>query len=217
MQGVANDASIVAVQVFSFDTQRRELPTAYTQGQSAAMDAVMRAMTPGTTNNPYTVNSSIAGGNHVTICPYVDQVYQNAVTVLYGWGVPVVASTGNQSNRGLIGFPSCMKNVIKVGALQNFGYGTTIIGSSLGDPANWPGDYSWLAPGYGVISAGNANSPQYMPLGGTSQAAPHVAGVHALIKSAFPEKSVLQLSQWIETREPQSGPMNAAADDVAAV
>lgn len=215
LQGVANEADIVAIQAYSFDRARIKEPLIFQQDLEAALTALASAMTAGTTNNPYTVNISAGGKSMVqpTSCPWLSTAAQTAITTLYGLGVPVIASTGNDGLRSGVSFPSCLKNVIKVGAVANYGYGTQITGTNLGDPLNYNGDYFWMAPGYGVTSASNTSATSFIKMGGTSQAAPHVAGLYALVKAGIPGVSVIDISRWMEQRAPSAlDPMNAAEE-----
>ena len=85
--------------------------------------------------------------------------------------------------------------------------------TNLANPANFPGDYFWMAPGGGegtfVESSFNSSiavngfTQATGPIEGTSQAAPHVAGLYALIKAAIPGISVDGASEWIRLNASQ--------------
>ncbi|MDP2369190.1 S8 family serine peptidase [Rhodoferax sp.] len=113
-----------------------------------------------------------------------------AISTIHNMGIPVVAATGNDSNKTGMRAPACLPRVIKVTAVNNDGVGTTISpAANAVNPANFPGEYIWAAPGYSVNSSlppGYTSNGQPVPfttLGGTSMAAPHVAGLYAAAKS----------------------------------
>ncbi len=209
-QGVANEANIVAIQAFSFDAARVVKPTVFTADLVGAMQAIAAALTPGTLLNPYTVNLSLGGDPaYASACPTVSSAITTAVQTMFNAGVPVVVATGNDSARGRIAFPACVPRAVKVGALENNAAGTTIASfTNLAKPANFPGDFFWMAPGGGgttnVMSAINSTTTvngwtqSTGGVSGTSQASPHVAGLYALVKAGAPGIGVDDISNWIQ-------------------
>lgn len=208
-QGVANEANIVAVQVFSFDKLRVSAPTVFDADLIGAMQAVASAMNSATTANPYTVNLSLGGRIYAGACDAFNIPFSNAVQTLFNAGVPVVAATGNDNNRSGIAWPACVPRVVKVGSVENNAAASTISSfTNLGLPANFPGDFFWMAPGgngvTGITSSVNGTTPVngWMQstggLSGTSQATPHVTGLYALVKAAVPGIAVNDISNWIQ-------------------
>lgn len=217
-QGVAPDANIIAVQIFSYDTKRKYTPVANNSDMIAAMQAIAGAMTIGTQNNPYVLNLSLGGGAYKSSCDSVSPSITNAIRTLVSNGVPVIAATGNDRGQsdytdGNIGWPACIAGVIKVGATSNDGVGTTISSfTNLPDMSGFAGEAVYMVPGgdygkYGntyiwssvpdfASSGANGNGMSYMA--GTSQATPHVSGLYAVYKAAVPGTTVRGATAWLQ-------------------
>lgn len=112
-------------------------------------------------------------------------------------GIAVIAAAGNNAFTDGIGKPACTPGVLSVGAVYDANIGGVTWGSSLCTDATTGADMvacfsnsanflTMLAPG-ALITAGGAN------MGGTSQAAPHVAGAVAVLRAAFPQESLLKI------------------------
>lgn len=209
MQGVAPDASIVALQVFSYDVARREQPQVFNDDLVAALDAAVMALglngPPPAPNalRQVTINMSLGGGAATRPCGGVLPAVTNAVALLKAGGVPVVAAAGNDDLSGAIAFPACVPGVVKVSSVANDGVGNRRsyfrfdpeqnrhYGTNLPRPANFPGEAIWVVAGGGnetsitssVVSAPGTAS--YRGSSGTSQAAPQVAGLYAAVKAAI--------------------------------
>lgn len=94
---------------------------------------------------------------------------------------------------------------------DNLGYTRTPF-ANLVNPALFPGEYFWVAAGGGLFtdvisSEASANSTtQTYAHRGTSMAAPHIAGLYAVLKAIVPGIPVNDISSWIK---------NNAADPVS--
>ncbi len=214
-QGIAPDANIVAVQVFSYDINRLFGPRAITADLVSAMQAVVAAIVQGTQNNPYVVNISIGGELSASSCDNVSLAFAQSIQMLTNNGVPVVVATGNNSSNGRITWPACVNGTIKVGSVANDGIGTVIstftnrpdmaaIGFSTSDVFMVPGGQVIN----GIVTSSIFSSVPDFTFGnnrngvggmyGTSMAAPHVAGLYALYKSAVPGTTVQGATSWIQ-------------------
>jgi uncharacterized repeat protein (TIGR01451 family) len=107
--------------------------------------------------------------------------------VLRDAGVMVVASAGNDGNacRTVINAPATLDQSFSIGATDS---GNGIAGFSSRGPSSLTGKTKpdVVAPGVGVRSATFESTNSYGFKSGTSMAAPHVAGIVALLWSAAP-------------------------------
>lgn len=90
-------------------------------------------------------------------------------------GVICVAAVGNQGRFGLgIASPACLSNVLAVGALNRHGFA-----SELNNPGKDQIDV--YAPGENISAPTSFDNKTYQVVGGTSCAAPAIAGIVALL------------------------------------
>jgi len=98
----------------------------------------------------------------------------NAISTLNTSGVPVFIGTGNDSSQTLVGFPSCVKGAIGVGAVK----------PNLTELAS----YTNRGPGLDVIALGNADIKNYkgydVTVTGTSVSAPIAAAKYVKNKGS---------------------------------
>ncbi|MFZ9857250.1 MAG: S8 family peptidase [Roseiflexaceae bacterium] len=210
MSGVAPDAHIIAVQVFSrFPASvcgsTSDCVMSYTSDQIAALDWLYRNATTASWQTLASVNMSLGGGKSTTACDnnglkyYVDQ--------LRSIGVATVIASGNNSYTDGVSAPACISSAIAVGAstLAKNGLTPDVVASFSNAPLpsnnleNLLGDrlLDVLAPGYWVVSSVAYPSGGYAAYAGTSMATPHVAGAWALLKSVSPAASVGQVLTWL--------------------
>jgi subtilisin len=180
--GVAKDANIMAVQVFSrftgsFCANAGESPCAlsYTSDQIAGMERVFIR------RNNYdfsSVNMSIGGGRNTTNCdsdprkPIIDN--------LRSAGIATVISSGNDGYSDAATTPACISSAISVGSTTK---SDTL--SYFSNSAPW---LSLLAPGETIYSSIPGGRFAYFD--GTSMAAAHVTGAWALLEQQDPTASV---------------------------
>jgi hypothetical protein len=143
-----------------------------------------------------------------TVCG-VNRMLADVVARLRRRGTLVVAAAGNQSEDSALSVPACVTGVVAVGALTT---DDRVAFFSNGGP-----QIDILAPGVDVVSDGLNGSLSLFcgqvggqrVCGGTSTAAPHVAGTAALLASARPGASAGQIeAAMIDTGLPVFDPRN---------
>ncbi|MCB1802604.1 MAG: S8 family serine peptidase [Gammaproteobacteria bacterium] len=174
--GVARDADLIAIQVFS------SFPTgisAYTSDIVAAMEYVYDLKVQQGLNIA-AVNLSL-GGNPVSSA-YDCDFYQGSVTpvkaaadLLRSAGIATVAAAGNDQAINAMSAPGCITGVIGVGA--------TLDSDAIPSYSNRSSWMSLMAPGNTIRSSTSAPAG-YGTKSGTSMATPQVAGAFAVVRSA---------------------------------
>ncbi|BET69262.1 hypothetical protein ASA1KI_41800 [Opitutales bacterium ASA1] len=141
---------------------------------------------------------AVAHGAHVINCSFGSEASatseRRALEAARDRGVLVVASAGNESSDSDVSprYPANydLSNIIAVAAIDRTGarasfsnYGATTV--HLG------------APGVSILSTYYTSDSAYTSANGTSMAAPHVAGIAALVRAQFPGISVGDLRERI--------------------
>jgi subtilisin family serine protease len=163
--------------------------------------------------SPVVINMSLGG-------PELDVVEKAAIDYAISKGVIVVASAGNEGTEGM-GFPGAYSPVISVAAAgwvgewSPPGSRTWWYDTDVPDPTNpedfYIADFSSrelsgqdldvAAPGSWIVGPYQVNSGQtsYYYLGGTSMAAPHVAGIVALMAQKDPAITAAEAERILES------------------
>jgi subtilisin family serine protease len=181
LEGVAKDANLIAIQVFTLFNSSQycgfSVPCvlSYTSDQMAALDYIYTLKNGGM--DIAAVNMSLGGGYHQTTC---NGTIQSFIDKLKNEGVATIVSSGNNGYSDGIASPACIESAISIGA--------TTKSDTVASYSNSAEIIDLLAPGSGIVSTLPNNDTGAK--NGTSMAAPHAAGAFAVLKSADPEASV---------------------------
>nr|WP_279342316.1 S8 family serine peptidase [Geotalea sp. SG265] len=187
--GVARDANIIAIQVFSqFDTAQCGVGAtgpcimSYISDQVSALQRVYDLRS---TYSISAANLSLGGGAYASYCDSDSNVTSEkaAIDALRSVGIATVIASGNDANSSGISAPACISSAISVGATSK-----SDVVASYSNSASF---LNLLAPGSSIYSS--VPGTGYAYLSGTSMATPHVTGAWAVIKSAKPAASVTEV------------------------
>ncbi|MFC1464703.1 MAG: S8 family serine peptidase [Candidatus Brachytrichaceae bacterium NZ_4S206] len=191
--GVAPDATLIAIQVFSrFNSPAfcNPFPTpcisAFDEDILAALQYVQTTLAPSYTIAA--VNMSLGDSSNNT-APCDSSPYFTAVAGLRSLNIATVIAAGNNGYPNGLSSPACVSNAISVGS--------TTKQDSISSFSNRAGYMSLFAPGSSINSSVPNNS--YATFNGTSMAAPHVAGAWAVMRQRYPGEGVGQILTRLQT------------------
>jgi hypothetical protein len=172
--GVARDANIIAIQVFTLFT---DLDGAYTYS-SDQISGLERVHALRNDFNIAAVNMSLGGGQYNSPCN--SDPRKAIIDTLRADGIATIVASGNDYFRDSISAPACISSAISVGATTDF--------DTVASFSNIASFIDLLAPGVSITSSVPGGGTTAWS--GTSMATPHVAGAWAVVKSYKPDATI---------------------------
>jgi subtilisin family serine protease len=208
LDGMAPDAAIVAVKVFSrFDGEEvcgKGVKTCISAWTSDTLKGLLYVERIAAERKIAAVNLSLGSGHFAGPCDD-RSVFTDVVGRLRKAGIAVVAAAGNGHLVGEITAPACVSGVIAVGAIKKSGE----IDISY---SNTSAQVAIVAPGTQILSSA---ADGYHQISGTSMAAPHIAGIFALLRARYPRATVDQFVDAVKrTGKSVTDPRNNLASIV---
>ncbi len=192
--GVAEDAFIIAIQVFSliddsgFCGSSNPCVGSYGADQIQGLEYVYSLRN---TYNIASANMSLGSGGEPNACD--TNSLKPVIDSLGAADIATVISSGNKGYTDLIGMPACISTAVSVGS--------TTKADAVSSFSNSADILSLLAPGSNIYSS--VPGTGYGTASGTSMAAPHVTGAWAILKQADSDATVAEvLSALQSTGEP---------------
>lgn len=222
--GIARDANLMSMMVFSPDPDDPGHAAAYASDILAALNRVLELR--GSFAIP-AVNISIGGGRFTRTCDSAGRSLAAAVANLRSAGIATVIASGNEGYRNAMSFPACLSKAVSVGAVSDSDWGPCGDGRPTATDtvtcySNGASFLSLLAPGSKITSSVPGGG--YDSWDGTSMAAPHVAGAWAVMRQKHPNAPVSEVlaafqasgKPVADTRVATRRPIVKARIDVAA-
>ncbi|MFI9831912.1 proprotein convertase P-domain-containing protein [Streptomyces sp. NPDC051913] len=188
--GVAPGADIVAIQVFSrLDSTKYCGATnpcirSFTSAQIAALEKVLALKQAGTPI--VAANLSLGSASYSAAC--TKDARKTIIDSLYEAGVATVVAAGNNGSATAVTAPACVPNAVSVGA--------TTDDDEVASFSNHGPLLDVFAPGNGIVSSVLTG---YDSKSGTSMATPHVAGAFAVLRQAYPDKTLAELEALLKS------------------
>ncbi len=188
--GVAPDANIFAVQVFSrFTDTAANMPCANSGRASPCIlsftsdqiRGLQRVLDRRAARNVVSANMSLGGGNNAAACD--SDARKAVIDDLRAVRVATVIASGNDSLTNGVGAPGCISTAVTVGS--------TTKSDAVSAFSNSSSLVDVLAPGSSINSSITGSA--FGVKSGTSMATPHVAGAFSAVRSLVPDATTDQI------------------------
>ena len=192
MKGVAIQASIISVQVFTeiknyFSCNGEERCSRLVAYTSDILEALEWVLHDANTKNISAINLSLGGGLYSDYCD--DNILKETIDQLREVGIATVIASGNNYSSTKVSHPGCINSAITVGS-------TLDSMDIISDFSNSAYMVDILAPGEAISSS--IIDGLYSEKSGTSMATPHVTGAIAVLKSINPNASIDDIEQSLK-------------------
>lgn len=219
--GVARDAKLIAVQVFTLFNSVVNCGSVKPCALTYTSDQILGLQQVYALSRTYpiaAVNMSLGSGQYFDqgSCDAANASIKAMIDTLRSVNIPTIIASGNAGYKNSMAAPACISTAISVGATFNVaGYNNNCAGNNLGIStvdailceSNSASFLSLLAPGAEITSSVPGGA--YMAWYGTSMAAPQVAGAWAIMKQKTPALGVAAgLNALSSTGQPITDPRN---------
>ncbi|NDD62902.1 MAG: hypothetical protein EBZ36_02815 [Acidobacteria bacterium] len=186
--GVAKDASIIALQVFTQVNTAQICgsgrPSCILAYDSDIVRSLERVYELRNTYQIAAVNLSLGGGRYSSNCDSTAGSMKLAIDLLRSAEIATIAASGNNGYTDAISLPACISTAISVGSTSDY----VSLPDQVSSFSNSAAILNLLAPGEAINSSVPGGG--YGNWGGTSMAAPHVAGAWAIARQKEPTASI---------------------------
>jgi subtilisin family serine protease len=206
--GVARDANVIAIQVFSRISGCTSSVDCTGARNSDILSGLQRVHALRNDFNIAAVNLSLGGDAVGANCDETEMAFKAAIDSLRSVGIATIVASGNAGSNGGISSPACISTAVSVGSSGDGSNGSTV--NAISSFSNSASFLNLLAPGEWINSSVPGGT--FTMFRGTSQAAPHVTGAWAALKSKTPGASVPQVLAALS----ESGlPINDARNQIS--